>query len=355
MSVSDIESTTPTAMETCLSLAKDMEAAELFKMMKALVTEAEKRTKNSNKTTKKAVSSKKGQSPPQLIKPRAWVSWTLADAMANGWESFTIVSKKQGEEIVMAESMLNSKGQYVYSDSVTDGAPDGKVLTPKDAMSLSKQRKTTGHPSWAKFEASYTQPEIEDSASETSSVKSGSTGTSLVRKTAAEKAAEKEKAKAEKDAEKAAQKAAKDAEKAAQKAEKDAEKAAQKASKDAEKEKAKAEKEAAKAVKKSPKAAAAAPKATPAPIALPTKAAAPTAIAKPVKKAAAAPKEDVVIPDDGNAHPWTWKNKKYCRTSMNEIWEMDATGGCGKWCGIYSPVEDKIDDSVPEPEFEDEE
>jgi chemotaxis protein histidine kinase CheA len=85
-------------------------------------------------------------------------------------------------------------------------------------------------------------------ASETGSVASAPSATSS-KKSAEEKAAEKEAKKAEKAEAAAAKKAEKEAEKAAKKAEKEAEKAAAKAAKEAEKAAAKAEKEAAKAAK----------------------------------------------------------------------------------------------------------
>jgi hypothetical protein len=54
-------------------------------------------------------------------------------------------------------------------------------------------------------------------------------------------------------------------------------------------------------------------------------------------------------------HPWAYKGKQYLRNSDNEVWLKGADGGCGEWQGIYLPAEDRIDDSVEEPVFEDEE
>jgi Na+-translocating ferredoxin:NAD+ oxidoreductase RnfC subunit len=228
-------------------------------------------------------------------------------------------------------------GAYVYEDSVTEKCPTGKQLIHKDAMSLSKQRwapktKTGTHPElYEEFEASYVEEAIEsDAASETSSSK-----TTVVRKTAAEKAAEAEAKKAAKEAEKAAKKAEKEAEKEAKKAEKEAEKAAKKAEKEAEK--------AAKG-KGGSKVPAAAVKVEKAEVKAVVK-------AKPSVKAA---KEEWSCPADGMVHPWAYKGKQYLRNSDNEVWARSGDGGCGDWQGIYLPAEDKIDDSVPEPEFEDE-
>jgi hypothetical protein len=54
-------------------------------------------------------------------------------------------------------------------------------------------------------------------------------------------------------------------------------------------------------------------------------------------------------------HPWPYKGKQYLRNSDNEVWLKGEDGGCGEWQGIFKPTEDRIDDSVPEPVFDDEE
>ena len=64
------------------------------------------------------------------------------------------------------------------------------------------------------------------------------------------------------------------------------------------------------------------------------------------------PKVEEVIPDDGCAHPWTFKGKKYMRTADNCVWVMKSDGSMGAWAGVYDPVVDKIDDSVEEPVLE---
>ena len=378
---SAIESKTPVEtveMDTVLATLKTLEAADLFKVMKQALAAAEKRStgvapRGRAAAAKKTGSMPKGVVPPQLRKPRAWVDFTLQHALENGWEPFTVYQTKKDkvtgekveEEIEMPGSILHD-GAYVYEGSVTEKTPAGKQLIHKDAMSLSKQRwapkeKKGTHPElYEEFEASYVEEAVEtaDDASETSSTKKV-----VVRKTAAEKAAEAEAKKAEKEAEKAAKKAEKEAEKAAKKAEKEAEKAAKKAEKEAEKAAKKAEKEAAKKpASKTPVPAAAVKKAAAAPVkatATPVKAAAAatTAVKAPVKKAAvAAPKkEEWTCPADGMVHPWPYKGKQYLRNSDNEVWLRAADGSCGEWQGVYQPAEDRIDDSVPEPVFEDEE
>jgi hypothetical protein len=231
--------------------------------MKVAISEAEKKSKQTKAATavtaaaKKTGSMPKGTVPPQLKKPRAWVEYTLKHAQDNGWEAFTIIQKKKDNDMVIEEqiempaSVLHN-GIHIYKDSITEKNPNGRSIIHKDAMSLSKQRKVTAHPSYSDFEAEYVDDSSDDDKSETKSMTSGNESDSskatskvVIKKTAAEKDAEK----AEKEAEKAAKKAEKEAEKAAKEAEKaakEAEKAMKKAAKDAEKE----VKKAAKATKK---------------------------------------------------------------------------------------------------------
>jgi hypothetical protein len=366
----------PVEMDAVLATLKTLESADLFKVMKQALAAAEKRSTGSAPrgraaATKKTGSMPKGVVPPQLRKPRAWVDFTLQHALENGWEAFTVYQTKKDkdsgekieEEIEMPGSVLHD-GAHVYEGSVTDKTPAGRQLIHKDAMSLSKQRwapkdkKGTHEELYNEFLASYVEEEVPeaDDASETSSTKKV-----VVKMTAAEKAAAAEAKKAEKEAEKAAKKAEKEAEKAAKKAEKEAEKEAKKAEKEAEKAAKKAEKEALKkpATKAVVPAAAVKKAATAtAVVKAPVKAAAAAAPVKaPVKKAvvAAPKKEEWTCPSDGMVHPWPYKGKQYLRNSDNEVWIRGADGGCGEWQGVYLPAEDRIDDSVAEPEFEDEE
>jgi hypothetical protein len=190
----------------------------------------------------------KGAIPPQLKKPRAWVEFTLKHALENGWETFTVhqthKDKATGdvteEEIEMSASILH-EGAHVYEDSVTDKTPNGRQLIHKEAMSLSKQRKETGHPTYAEFEAEYVDDSASEASSETASVTSSKKST-VVKMTAAEKAAANEEKKAAKEAEKEAKKAEKEKEKEEKKAAKEKEKEEKKAEKEAEKEAKKAEK-----------------------------------------------------------------------------------------------------------------
>ena len=364
----------PTDMDALVASLKTLEAADLFKVMKQALAEAEKRTKGSlaqkrstAAATKKAGSMPKGVVPPQLKRPRAWVDFTHAHALENGWESFTVyqskknkvTGEKEDEEIEMPASVLHD-GAHVYDGSVTEKNPTGKQLIHKDAMSLSKQRwapkeKSGTHEElYAEFLESYVEDvvEVSDSASVASSKK-------VTKVTAAEKEAAAELKKAEKEAEKLAKKAEKDAEKEAKKAEKEAEKEAKKAEKDAEKLAKKAEKDAAKKpTTKSPVPAAAVKKVASVTPAVKTPSApqkAATVVKTPVKKAPVAAKtEEWSCPSDGMVHPWPYKGKTYLRNSDNEVWLKASDGGCGEWQGVYLPSDDSIDDSVAEPVFDDE-
>ena len=362
-----MSTTTETATDSKMSFTdimnslKSLEPAELFKLLKAAATEAEKKNKPTKASTKsssikkKTGSMPKGKVPPQLMKPRAWVDYTLKDALANGWEAFTIsqthkdkeTGEKITEEIEMPASTLHN-GAHVFEDSVSEKTPDGKQLIHKEAMSLSKQRKESGHPTYAEFEASYVPDE--DTSDEKSDSDSVSTAKVVVKKTAAEKEAEKEAAKAAKEQEKIAAKAAKEEEKAAKKLEKEQEKAAAKAAKESSKSPKSASASAAKPVVK----AATAPAPAPAPKAVPVKK--PSVKAEEIrspKATSSSSAKQSEIPNDGMVHPWTHKGKKYLRNFEGETWTVGADGGVGEWAGLYDSKSNKFDTSAPEPVFED--
>ena len=133
-----------------LSALKTMGAADLFKVMKAAMSEAEKKAKESMKSVKKekkkrVSSMPKGVVPPQLVKPRAWMDFVKAKATKNGWESFTIHTTKKdkttGEKVEEDVEMPGStlyEGVHVFEDSVSEAHPKGKTLSHSDVMSLSK-------------------------------------------------------------------------------------------------------------------------------------------------------------------------------------------------------------------------
>jgi len=351
-------------VEQVMSAVKTLETSDLFKLLKTTSAEVEKRSKTAAKAgagkataAKKTGSMPKGAIPPQLKKPRAWVEFTLKDALENGWESFTVVQKKKDketntvteEQIEMPGSVLHD-GAHVYKDSVTKEKPAGKQLIHKEAMSLSKQRNESSHSSYSLFESSYVDTPSDDDKSDAGS--STASKKIVVKKTAAEKEAEAAVKKAEKAAEAAAKKEAKALETAAKKEAKALEAAAKKAEKEAEKEAKKAEKETSKPVVKAP--VAAVKKAAPAPAPAPTPAepvAEKPVAKKPTRKVAKV--EDV--PSDGMVHPWTYKSKKYLRNADGETWTVGADGGVGKWVGLYDIKGDNLDISAPEPVFEDDE
>ncbi len=354
-----------TDMDSIVSTLKSLDSSDLFKVMKQALSEAEKRQKSAaprSTAVKKTGSMPKGIVPQQLKKPRAWVEFTLAHALEHGWEEFTVyqtrkdkaTGEKIEEEIEMPGSMLHD-GAHIYEGSVTDKCPGGKQLIHKDAMSLSKQRwapkekKGTHSDLYAEFEASYVDdtPDVSDTTSQTSSSK-------VVRKTAAEK-----------EAEAAAKKLQKEQEKEAKKLQKEQEKEEKKLLKEQEKEEKKLQKEQEKEEKKKVPAKkgdlasvpAAAIKKVVAATAAPKKVAATaaTTTAAPKKVAAKPAKDDWTCPADGMVHAWSYKGKQYLRNSDNEVWLRSSNGTYGDWQGIYLPAEDRIDDSVPEPSFEDEE
>jgi len=322
-------------LDTVLAALKEFECADLFVVVKAATLALEKATKTTVKATPKTGSAPKGIQPPQLAKPRAWVEFTLKHALANGWEEFT--ATKGSEEIVFpASEEVNDA--HIYPGSVDEKFPAGKQILLTQAMSLSKQRwsvkagKGTHEELYKEFceEFDGSQPSAPVSAASSAS----SSPKTVVRKTAAEKAAEQEAAKAVKEAEKAAAKAVKEAEKAAAKAAKDAEKAEAKRVKDLEKAAAKE----AKPVKS--------PKAVVVKAAV-VKAAAkkPVVVAKPVAWS---------CPADGGVRPWVSNGVKYLRNSDNQVW-LDADSEVGEWQGVYDEATGKIDTSVAEPSFDDEE
>lgn len=147
-----------------ISTIKTLESPELFKILKAIISELEKKSKEVKpaKQSKKNGSSPKGVVPPQLMKPRAWVEYTLKNAIEHGWESFNIRQKRKNKETgqmeeeitVMLESYIQGDVN-IYKDSITEKTPNGRQINHKDAMSLSKHRKESGHPTYALFEASY--------------------------------------------------------------------------------------------------------------------------------------------------------------------------------------------------------
>jgi hypothetical protein len=313
---------------------KSMKPSDLVAIMNSAFSLMAKQAKAMEKVETQAEKKKSARKNPnqgkQLRKPRAWVNYVHKYAVENGWESFVVV--KDNEEIVMPGS-IEHNGGHVFEDSITEKKPDGQKLILKDAMSLSKVYRNSKPELYAEFEAQYQESESESEVVVEEKPKS------VVRKTAAEK-----------EAEKAAKLAEKEAEKAAKKAEKEAEKAAKQAEKEAEKEAKKAEKKSTpkSTPKSSPKSAAVVPKVAVASKEVPvaSKAATPaTSMDKPKKKSV----DEWVAPPAGKCAPFTFKGKKYIRSSDNEMWNQGADGGAADWVGMFDPKTNKIDTSVADP------
>lgn len=370
--VSDESSTVmdTVGLAVILAAAKSLETPDLYKVIKECLKETERRLKGvkstGSKRSTKTADAPKGKTPHQLRKNNAWVVFTLKHALENGWEGFVVHSSKKDketgdkheEEIEMPASVLHD-GAHVYDGSVNESTPAGKQLIHKEAMSLSKQRKGT-HPSWEEFLASYEEDEASESESVATKATTSTKSTAVtVRMTAAEKAA----IKAEKDAKETKEKADKAAVREAKKAETAAKKAADAeavAARKAERASIKAEKDAAAAAEKASKDTKKTSK--PAAKAAPVKAAVPVKAAAPMKASGGAgAKRPLVVaeewtpPTGESVKPWSFKGKVYLRNKDNEVWLKGADGGYGEWQGVYMPGEDRIDDSIPEPVFDEEE
>jgi hypothetical protein len=186
-SESSVAITVPaTQLETIVESVKTLNTSDLFKLLKVVLSETEKKTKLATKkpkatkgsekpekpepTKKKTGSMPRGEIPSQLLKPRAWVEYTQKNANESGWESFVIhqtrKNKETGEKIeetiAMPASVKNSDGKHVYEGSITEENPSGRSMIYKEVMSLSKHRKATEHSTYKAFEASYVPPTNQD-------------------------------------------------------------------------------------------------------------------------------------------------------------------------------------------------
>lgn len=365
--------------------------AELASEKKATKKTSSKKTDKpeKEKKEKKTGSQPKGKVPKQLLKPRAWVEFTLAHALENGWEEFVIHQSKKDketgevveEEIVMPASELNDDGCWVYEGTIGSAKYlSGRQMIQKEAMSLSKQRwapktKTGTHEElYEEFDAQYEEPEDDD---EGKSVKTESSSKVVKRMTIAEKEAEQARKKEEKEAEKEAKKLEKEAEKEAKKAAKEAEKAVKAAEKSTTpkksassaktpipagkaKEVLAAKMAEAKAAKSAKSVASEEPEEEEEeevvkPKMVPSKAAAKPVPAPVSAKRPAVVKKDIwTCEDDGQLHPWTFGGKKYLRMFSGEVYEAGEDGGCGEWAGMWDAKKQKIDDSVAEPNYDEE-
>jgi hypothetical protein len=348
----------------------------LGRISKQAVDEMGRRAKTSaksKKAPKKTGSMPKGRVPDQLRKPREWVNHVKADAIANGWPSYTMhqarknkeTGEKEEEEIEMPASELNAEGAHIFEGSITEKLPKGRGFTHKDAMSLSavywkvKTQKGSRHDLYEEFDASYQE---EDNVSQASD----SSEKVVVRMTAAEKEAQKQEKAEEKEREKERKKQEKLDEKERKKEEKANASGKQEAKGTPAKKVVKAKKASSAAAESaeidadsislSPVAASASASAA-ASAAIP--AATPVKLAKPAKPAAKpmapkkAKKEEWTCPNDTMVHPWEEDGVKYLRNFAGMVW-MDDDGQMGEWAGQWNKEKKFLDTDAPVPEFEDE-
>ena len=347
----------------------------LGRISKQAVDEMGRRAKTSakgKKAPKKTGSMPKGVVPDQLRKPREWVNHVKADAIANGWPSYTMhqarknkeTGEKEEEEIEMPGSELNAEGVHVFEGSITEKLPKGRAFTHKDAMSLSavywkvKTQKGERQDLYEEFDASYP-------ADDTVSEASDSSEKVVVRMTAAEK----ETQKAEKAVEKEREKERKKQEKLDEKERLKQEKANASGKQEAKSTPVK------KVVKKSASAATSSATASAeidadsislSPVAASAAASSEIPAATPVKKAAAKPakpakpaapkkvkKEEWSCPNDTMVHVWEEDGVKYLRNYAGQVW-MDDEGQLGEWVGQWNKEKKFLDTDAPAPEFEDE-
>ena len=351
----------------------------LGRISKQAVDEMGRRAKTSakgKKAPKKTGSMPKGRVPDQLRKPREWVNHVKADAIANGWPSYTMhqarknkeTGEKEEEEIEMPASEQNAEGVHVFEGSITEKLPKGRAFTHKDAMSLSavywkvKTQKGTRQDLYEEFDASYQE---EDTVSEASD----SSEKVVVRMTAAEK----ETQKAEKAAAAAVEKERKKQEKLDEKERLKQEKANASGKQEAKSTPVK------KVVKKSASAAVSATASAAeidadsislSPVAASAAAASsssssssPIPAATPVKKTAAKPakpaapkkvkKEEWTCENDNLVHSWEEDGVKYLRNYAGQVW-MDDEGQLGEWAGQWNKEKKFLDTDAPAPVFEDE-
>jgi hypothetical protein len=280
---------------------KDASLEELLAIIAVATAEAKKKAKIVVKAPKKEAKEKKGSMPkgvvpPQLVKPRAYVDYTLADANKNGWEAFEISGQP------FAASVLK-EGVHVFEAT-------GKPFNHKHAMSLSKIRKTTRPEFYQAFEEQHVEPDVAPAAEseESDGEEKAATAAVSAPKPKKEKAAPKPK---KTDEEKAAEKEAK----------KEAKKAEKKTSK----------KEASSSSSSS---------------ALTPRPQTPEA----GKEAAV----DTWVPKttDGKVYPRVIGGVVYFSNHLHELWVKDMDGGVGDWAGKFLVSENRIDATAEEPIYD---
>ena len=345
----------------------------LGRISKQAVDEMGRRAKTSaksKKAPKKTGSMPKGRVPDQLRKPREWVNHVKADAIANGWPSYTMhqtrknkeTGEREEEEIEMPGSEQNAEGVHVFEGSITEKLPKGRAFTHKDAMSLSavywkvKTQKGDRQDLYEEFDASYQEDDAVSQASDSSEKV-------VVRMTAAEKEAQKQEKAEEKEREKERKKQEKLDEKERKKQEKANSTGKQEAKGTPAKKVVKAKKAASAAaasaeidadsISLSPVAASSS-SASSAAASAAIPAATPVKLAKPAKPMAPkkAKKEEWTCPNDTLVHSWENDGVKLLRNFAGQVW-MDDDGQLGEWVGQWNKEKKFLDTDAPAPEFED--
>lgn len=367
---------------------------DLLDMLDAVNTLIRKRIRGKGKSkSAMTVPGIKKPAPPTLALNQGWIRFVQEYVSNNGWESFEINQTTDGvKELIERSGSIPNDQQprYTYKDTKT-----GEEITPefifedtkkhliyKEAMSLGailkwqdgkKPAKAEDEEAnWSDLYRTFLESHQEkvvsgDVASESSSTSSTPSTTSVRRLTASEREQErlekqriKDEVKAEKQREKEAEKARKAAEKEAEKVRKAEEKEAEKARKAAEKVKKVSTPPALPALPALP--AIPAIPAIPARPAIPAAAKAASSVAAPAKKTILAkptvpkkPEPEVMkwnIPDDGMIHPWTFQGKRYVVNAQYCCWEATDDDEAGDWVGMVIPEKNRIDDSVEEPEYD---
>ena len=77
---------------------------------------------------------------PQLQKVTEWVKFVLNHARHHGWEPFMVIIKNRvkGNVEIMMPKGINHNGTYIFEGSIDNSNPNGKQITYRDAMYLSK-------------------------------------------------------------------------------------------------------------------------------------------------------------------------------------------------------------------------
>lgn len=144
-------------ISTTLLAIKEMNVADLMKVLKTVTAELEKKTKpvKAPKAVKGAKAPKeekvKGETPTHLKKNNAWVAYVKEFTRKNGWEAFTIQQKTGELEIAASE----------FRDGVHVHGATGKGMIQKEAMSYAKslwsaKTRTGSHKEiYEAFEAQY--------------------------------------------------------------------------------------------------------------------------------------------------------------------------------------------------------